>query len=487
MLSGVRKYPRDRALRYNGVRMWSRQRIYCNRTLNFRSLAAIGYDMDYTLIHYHVPIWEEHAYVHVLGLLKERGWPVEGLEFRPDLIIRGLVVDTELGNVVKPNRFGFIKQACHGTQVVPFDSLRHTYSRVIIDLAGPRWRFLNTFFSVSEGLLFMQLVDRLDEGRLSEVGSYRELYDIVRVTIDRAHLEGRLKDEVIGNPERFVDLDENVPLALLDQHQAKKKLILITNSGWSYTQAMMSYAFDRFLPGAMTWRDLFHIVIVEARKPSFFINDNPVFEVIDEQGRLVPSYEGLRVGGTFLGGNAHMVEAALGVSGDQILYVGDHLFSDVNVSKQILRWRTALVVRELADELDAIEDFEDRRTELERLMVEKEQLEREQNQVRRAQLRLEGGYGPAGIIPAGLDERATSIKSRLESLDETIAPLAAAAATQGNSRWGLLMRAGNDKSHLARQVERYADIYISRVGDLADATPFAYLRSARGTLPHDPV
>jgi 5'-nucleotidase len=28
--------------------------IFCNRTLNLRSLGAIGYDLDYTLVHYHV-------------------------------------------------------------------------------------------------------------------------------------------------------------------------------------------------------------------------------------------------------------------------------------------------------------------------------------------------------------------------------------------------------------------------------------------------
>jgi len=47
------------------------------------------------------------------------------------------------------------------------------------------------------------------------------------------------------------------------------------------------------------------------------------------------------------------------------------------------------------------------------------------------------------------------------------------------------MRAGNDKSLLARQVERYADIYTSRVSNFLSYSPFAYLRSRRGTLPHD--
>ena len=47
------------------------------------------------------------------------------------------------------------------------------------------------------------------------------------------------------------------------------------------------------------------------------------------------------------------------------------------------------------------------------------------------------------------------------------------------------MRAGNDKSLFARQVEKYADVYTSRVSNLRFETPFAYLRAARGSLPHD--
>ena len=47
------------------------------------------------------------------------------------------------------------------------------------------------------------------------------------------------------------------------------------------------------------------------------------------------------------------------------------------------------------------------------------------------------------------------------------------------------MRAGNDKSRLARQIERHADVYMSRVSNLLYLTPFGYLRAARGSLPHD--
>jgi len=68
-----------------------------------------------------------------------------------------------------------------------------------------------------------------------------------------------------------------------------------------------------------------------------------------------------------------------------------------------------------------------------------------------------------------------------------VAPMARQAAEVANSRWGPLLRAGNDKSHLARQVEASADIYTSRVSNFLYATPFAYLRSVRGSMPHDPT
>ena len=46
-----------------------------------------------------------------------------------------------------------------------------------------------------------------------------------------------------------------------------------------------------------------------------------------------------------------MVEKCLNVHGDEILYVGDHIYTDVSQSKVHLRWRTALICRELEDEV----------------------------------------------------------------------------------------------------------------------------------------
>ena len=84
-----------------------------------------------------------------------------------------------------------------------------------------------------------------------------------------------------------------------------------------------------------------------------------------------------------------------------------------------------------------------------------------------------------------LHERLRALRSESEALDHRIAPLARAAGELGHARWGPLMRAGADKSRLARQIERHADVYTSRVSNFLYLTPFGYLRAARGSLPHD--
>lgn len=463
------------------------RRIFCNRTLNLRSIRAIGYDMDYTLIHYRTDAWETHAYKHTLRIFKDQGWPVEGLEFDPTQMIRGLVVDSDLGNILKANRFGFVKRASHGTRPLSYEEMRKVYSRVIVDLEEPRFKFMNTLFSLSEATLYAQMVERFDQGQLSGVQGYDDLYRKVRHTVDYAHLEGQLKGDIIADPDRFVELDADTPIALLDQHHSGKKLILITNSEWHYSHAMLTYAFDRFLPTGMSWRDLFDVVIVEARKPTFFTQENPAFRLVNEDGLLEPVREGLREGELYLGGHAGLVESCLGVDGDQVLYVGDHIFSDVHVSKNIQRWRTALVLREIEKEVQAIEAFEQTRRDLERMMAKKEQLEKEACERKIALQRLKHGYGGT-LVQGSEDLRAQLEETRsvLQALDAEIQPLAMRADEMNNNHWGLLMRAGNDKSHYARQVEQYADIYMSRVSSFIEATPFAYFRSARGTLPHDP-
>jgi len=119
-------------------------------------------------------------------------------------------------------------------------------------------------------------------------------------------------------------------------------------------------------------------------------------------------------------------------------------------------------------------------------MAEKELLEHKFSQARLALQRLDGQYGPqTATSPRELRQTMQSIRQELVALDTRIGDLAKQSSELGSVRWGLLMRAGNDKSRLAFQMERYADVYTSRVSNFQRYTPFVYLRSPRGSLPHD--
>lgn len=459
------------------------RRVFCNRTLNLRSIQVVGCDMDYTLVHYDSERWEQSAYEYMKRAFEARGWPVHQLRFDPELATLGLVIDVERGNLVKANRFGHVRNASHGTAMLDFEAWRAAYGTAPIDLAESRWQFMNTLFSLSEACLYMQLVDLLDLGRLEPGLSYHALYEEVRRVLDATHLEGSLKAEILSDPSRYVILDEELPKALWELKAAGKQLLLITNSEWSYTQRMMSYAFDRFLPSG-SWRELFALVIVQARKPEFFSRRSPVFRLVDEPSRYTPHIGALKAGDVYLGGDARAVESSLGVEPDHILYIGDHIFADVHVSKDILRWRTALVVRELERELEALQAFRPGQAQLDVAMTEKVLLEHQLSGMRLELLR-NLRQPPPGFDAERANTEIRALRGRLVELDQRIAPLARQSNELLNERWGPIMRCGADKSHLARQIERYADVYMSRVSNLLAYTPFAYLRAPRVDLPHE--
>jgi 5'-nucleotidase len=450
--------------------------VFANRTLNLRSLRAVGYDMDYTLVHYRTEEWEREAFEHTREILAAFGFPVDGLQFAPDHVIQGLAFDLQLGNLIKATRFGYVIKAMHGTRMLGHNEIRAAYAGTVVDLSEPRWQFANTLFSLSQESLYAQFVDRLDAGQLPGIMAYDELYRVIDSALNESHWQGQLKATILADPERFIERDPEVVQTLLDQRQAGKKLLLVTNSDWAYTSAVMRLAVDPLVAEG-TWRNLFDLVIVSANKPAFFSAQNPVYRVVDEEaGLLAPHYGMLNEGEVYFGGNASLVEESFGWHGGEVLYVGDHLFGDVHVSKDTLRWRTALILRELEGEIAASAAFEASEDRLVALMAEKTVLEQEIANLRLRRVRERAD---------GIDRQIGEVAARMATIDAEAGPLAQSSGELVNATWGPLMRAGIDKSLFARQVEKYADVYTSRVSNFLHETPYAYLRAPRIALPHD--
>ena len=469
--------------------------VFCSRTLNLRSIQAIGYDMDYTLVHYDVNAWEGKAYDYGMRGLAAIGCPTEGLTFDPDLVIRGLILDTQLGNIVKVDRFGFVKRGMHGTRRMTPAEVRFAYGRELVNLKNEsRWVFLNTLFSVSEAVMYAQMVDKLDDGAIPVTTcaqSYQSLYMIVKQAIFNAHVEGKLKAEIMTNPSKFVRPDPDLPQTLIDQRMAGKTLMLITNSDFEYTEVVMSHAFDRYLENyGKTWKDLFDFVIVNARKPDFFKSDQSLYEVVTEDGLMRPARVLDREKKMYCGGSAKQVQQALGFSGDEILYIGDHIYTDAALAKLEFKWRTCLILRELEDEIQALAMGRVHRQKLKSLLDKKERIGYMFNQIRLERQRLLAKQDYNGSAYSSQLEEMNRVLAELlvvmGNLDTDIAPAIQRDGSDFNRHWGYLSKAGvNDRSQLQKQIEKYADIYTSRVSNFLEYSPFVYFRSPTQSMAHD--
>lgn len=459
--------------------------FFANRDLDLKKIKVIGYDMDYTLIHYHVSKWEERAYFYTLNHLVSEGWPLEHLEFNPNLTKRGLVLDLKRGNILKVDEFGCVDLASHGTRVLSQEEIHKIYASTLIDLRDSSYVFLNTLFSISTGCLYAQLVDELEKKQFKKVLSFRNIFEAIAKSQNLTHLEGKLKTEIISNPDDFVDLDPQVPKALLDQKHAGKKIFLATNSDWYYTDHIMKYAIEPFLPKKMSWQKIFDLIIVAADKPRFFENYQKVFEVKTKENLLRPHF-GKLTSSVYYGGCASDVESLFGVSGREVLYVGDHIYSDINIAKKSRRWYTALVLREMEQELFELSQYKEDRNSI---IFEKEKKNSLDEKL--SHWKLLEQYHKRDDLDQPKESKTevvTEIKrleGAVQECDQKIEEKTLQLKKIVKSRWGFLMRVGNSRSLIAKQIARHADIYSARVSSFLHVTPYKSFTSKPALFPHD--
>ena len=91
---------------------------------------------------------------------------------------------------------------------------------------------------------------------------------------------------------------------------------------------------------------------------------------------------------------------------------------------------------------------------------------------------------------AAWEERAAASVERLreaiQACNRRIAPLVEKEGSHVNQYWGYISRAGwADKSHLMRQIEKYADIYTSRVSNLLPYSPYMRFTVSPQSLAHE--
>ncbi len=464
------------------------KRVFVNRSLRMADVQTIGFDMDYTLAIYYQAELEQLSIKLTLDKLAKRGYPAEicDLDYHPEWAIRGLVVDRPNGNVLKMDRYGHVGRVFHGRRSLTRDERTELYRKERIRLRAPRFEWIDTLFALPEAVMYLRLVDHFDA--MGQRRDYSELWKDVREAIDEAHRDDSLKSIIRADLGRFIVVDPDLPAALHRLRSAGRRLFLLTNSLWDYTDAVMRFMLDGKLPAYTSWRTYFDIIIVGGGKPAFFTDGSPFVELDPATGApLHARPTGLHRGHVYQAGNITDFEKMSGVGGDRVLYIGDHIYGDILRAKKSSVWRTCMVIQELEQELALSERFADRIRQQDELDRKRRNLEAEidYQQLVLKTLQKNGDNGAADGAKRQAKRLLDDLRATLREVNGTLDGLDAEVDSAYNAWWGPLFKEGAENSRFGEQVEDYACLYTSRVSNFLHYSPLRYFRSPRAKMPHE--
>jgi HAD superfamily 5'-nucleotidase-like hydrolase len=470
--------------------------IYCNRDLDLQTIDAIGFDMDYTLAVYKQEAMDRLSMELMLkNLVEHHGYPNEILSIapRPEFAIRGLVIDTEQGNLLKVDSHRHVGRGFHGFRQLSWSELGD-YRQDALRFNSSRFALVDTLYALPEAFAYAALVDHLERKSPGQPQDWRRLYQDVRSSIDRAHADGSIKRAIMQDPARFVVRSEELALALHRFRIAGKKLFVITNSYPTYTNFLLFYLFDGLLPEYPTWRDYFEVTVAGSKKPSFFDSEAPFLIVDEHEQPIGQEDQSLRPDVLYQGGNMRDFMRMCKLESDRVVYVGDHIYGDILRSRKSSAWRTVMIVQEMEQELthhkrlgpdlEALHDAEDTLARLTQELAY-DQWMSDNLDVLLDQSSAGGTALERDELKRALDERIASLRDERESLLLSIIDQEERIEAQFHPCWGMVFKTGNKNSVFGEQVEDYACLYTSKVANFVNYSPFHYFRAPRLPMPHE--
>ena len=454
-------------------------RVFVNRSLSLENIRFFGFDMDYTLAVYKSPAFETLTFEFVRERLIDVGYPLElrDYQYDPTFPLRGMMFDTKYGNLLKVDTYGNILLCVHGFEFYHSQQIRQYYPNKFIQPGPPRYPILNTLFNLPECYLLaclVKVVDSQPNFKRTPTGvetgtvsiTYQSIYQDVRAAVDWVHIQGTLKRYTVENPDKYVAKDERLPQLLHRIRECGRKVFIITNSDYQYTNDIMTYLFD-FPHGPepgmshKPWLEYFDVVVCDAQKPLFFGEGTALRQVDTNTGNLkLGSFKGEHERGmVYAGGNSEVFSDLIGAEGKDILYIGDHIFGDILKSKKQEGWRTYLVVPELNQELDVWTARHDKFEKLKGLEIALSDVYKD----------LDSNCKEKPDI--------TSIRRAIKEVTHSM--------EMCYGQLGSLFRSGSRQTFFANQTLRYADLYSGSCINLLHY-PFSYLFRAPSVLmPHE--
>ncbi|KAN0029836.1 hypothetical protein ACTA71_007973 [Dictyostelium dimigraforme] len=343
----------------------------------FKNVNVIGFDMDMAIVRYNndaiaTLIYEcmlEHL-VTVFPFLKE-----SKLDF--SFSKRGLVIDLELGLVLKLDNKKRVIKAFRGKSIVSKEELDSIYhDEQVIGSSSPlkdydggnsaRFFTMISFFETPITSVFRDFMEHQNNesirlGKPIDYSTFKQFGKEISVSFGKHFNDfytGHYYTSFRNDPSKYIyKVSDQLKNWLMEiRSKNNTKVLLITNSKSEYCHSVMEYSF-----GA-NFRDYFDCIIVDAKKPEFFkgdINSKPFTKLMSFHPKEKSDYiqcPNIELGVTqdtvFKGGNIHLLLNKLKdhFQKDQIsfCYVGDNLIGDVVAPKQV-QLMTVAIIEEIQD------------------------------------------------------------------------------------------------------------------------------------------
>ncbi|XP_050130586.1 uncharacterized protein LOC126607154 isoform X2 [Malus sylvestris] len=328
--------------------------IYVNKNLRLDNIQVYGFDYDYTLVHYSANLQSLIYDLAKEHMVNEFRYPEVCMAFKYDSTfpIRGLYYDKLKGCLLKLDFFGSIEpDGCYyGRRKLSRKEIEEIYGTRRIGRDQARGLVgLMDFFCFSEACLISDIVQYFVDAKLEFDACY--IYQDVNRAIQHVHRSGLVHRGILSDPHRYLVKNGQLLHFLKMLREKGKKLFLLTNSPYYFVDGGMTFMLEDSKEYRDSWRELFDVVIAKANKPDFYTSEHPfrfydtekdnlAFKKVDE---FLPNkiyYHGCLK--SFL----HITKW----KGPEVMYFGDHLFSDLRGPAKA-GWRTAAIIHELEDEI----------------------------------------------------------------------------------------------------------------------------------------
>lgn len=340
-----------------------------NQTFSLSSCDWIGFDLDHTLIRYrlielHTLIYESLRQ-YLIDTYQYNSCLLE-IPYDNDFGVKALIYDSLHGNLIQLDSNGLVHTGLHGINThLSSERIKETYPNAFKDIeedTTQRFLCIFTYFEHSISYLIAHIVDLIDKKNLYENLAKNEFdvqtkykFFLVDIFNGLNYLfgdfnRGNYFSSIRENPTKFIYKRLDVRQWLEKLKKSNKNLFLATNSRFDYTNLLTTYAFGD------DWQNLFDIIIVDCKKPSFFnnLNKRQFHRFMDDKNIIPVSIDEIikdfNQNYIYTLGNSedlHLIMSQISKKDPLVIYFGDHIKSDINALKRHTNWLSGVVIEEL--------------------------------------------------------------------------------------------------------------------------------------------